>query len=159
MNLFEMTEVEKQLYELFTTGDIPEEAYNDTLESIGIEGKLEDYCHVIGQLDADITMFKNEIERLNAKQKSAQKGIDRMKAALSGYMKETGKEKAKAGTYNLSFRKSEAVIIQDELALPNEFVNTKTTTTPDKAAIKRAIKSGVDVPGAKLQENQNLQIK
>lgn len=159
MNLYEMTEAAKQLYDMFTAGDIPEEAVNDTLEAMGVDGKLEDYCHVIGQLNADMTMYKNEIERLKAKQESAQKGVDRMKAALTGYMQATGKDKAKAGTYNLSFRKSEAVVIRDELALPVEYVKAKTTTVPDKTAIKKAIKNGMEVPGAELQVNQNLQIK
>ena len=159
MNLYEMTEVARQLYDMFAAGDIPEEAVADTLESLGVEGKIEDYCHVIAQFNADIVMIDNEIERLKAKKDAANKGIDRMKAALSAYMQATGKEKEKAGTFSLSFRKSEAVVIKDELALPTEYVKTKTTTAPDKTAIKNAIKSGEVVPGAELQVNHNLQIK
>lgn len=159
MNLYEMTEAARQLYDMFAAGDIPEEAVTDTLESLGVEDKIEDYCHVIGQLNADVIMLDNEIERLKAKKDAANKGIDRMKAALSAYMQATGKEKEKAGTFSLSFRKSEAVVIKDELALPTEYVKTKTTTAPDKTAIKNAIKSGEVVPGAELQVNHNLQIK
>ena len=159
MNLYEMTEAARQLYDMFAAGDIPKEAVTDTLESLGVEDKIEDYCHVIGQLNADVVMLDNEIERLKAKKESANKGIDRMKAALSAYMQATGKEKEKAGTFSLSFRKSEAVVIKDEHALPTEYVKVKTTTAPDKTAIKNAIKSGEVVPGAELQVNKNLQIK
>ena len=137
MNLYEMTEAAKQLYDMFAAGDIPEEAVTDTLENLGVEGKIEDYCHVIAQFNADIVMFDNEIERLKAKKDAAKKGVDRMKAALSAYMQATGKDKEKAGTYSLSFRKSEAVVIRDELALPAEYVKTKTTTTPDKSYQER----------------------
>lgn len=157
MNLYEMTEVAKQLYDMFAAGDIPDEAVNDTLESLGVEGKIEDYCHVIAQFNADVVMFDNEIERLKAKKDAAKKGVERMKGALSAYMQAVGREKEKAGTFTLSFRKSEAVVINDELALPAEYVKTK--TTPDKTAIKKAIKDGAEVPGAELQVNQNLQIK
>lgn len=159
MTLYEMTEAAKQLYDLFTTGDIPEEAVVDTLESLGVEGKIEDYCHVIGQLNADIVMCDNEIARLEANKAAAKKGIDRMKAALSAYLQATNTDKTKAGTFTLSFRKSESVVIKDEMALPIEFIRTKTTTAPDKTAIKNAIKSGVSVAGAELQVNKNLQIK
>ena len=159
MNLYEMTEAARQLYDMYSAGDLPEEAVNDTLEGLGVEGKIEDYCHVIGQFNADVVMFDNEIERLKTKKDAAKRGIDRMKAALSAYMQATNTEKTKAGTFALSFRKSEAVIIKDELALPTEYVKTKTTTAPDKTAIKNAIKSGEVVPGAELQVNHNLQIK
>lgn len=159
MNLYEMTEAARQLYDMFSAGDIPEEAVNDTLESLGVEGKIEDYCHVIGQFNADVVMLDNEIERLKAKKDAAKKGIDRMKAALSEYMRATNTEKTKAGTFALSFRKSEAVVIKDEAAIPAEFIKTKTTTAPDKTAIKAAIKNGQEIAGAELQVNQNLQIK
>lgn len=159
MNLYEMTEAAKQLYDMFASGDIPEEAVTDTLESLGVEDKIEDYCHVIGQLNADISMIDNEMERLKAKKESAKKGVDRMKAALSSYMQATGKDKVKVGTFALSFRKSEAVVISDDTALPEEYLNVKTTITPNKTAIKNAIKSGHEVFGAVLQLNMNLQIK
>jgi len=159
MNLYEMTEAARQLYELFTAGDIPEEAVTDTLEGMGVEDKLEDYCHVIGQLTADVTMFDNEIARLAAKKDAANKGIERMKSALSDYLQATNTEKTKAGTFTLSFRKSEAVVITDEAALPTKYLRAKTTITPDKTAIKNAIKGGAEISGAELQINQNLQIK
>ena len=154
-----MTEAARQLYDMFSAGDIPEEAVNDTLESLGVEGKIEDYCHVIGQFNADVVMLDNEIERLKAKKDAAKKGIDRMKAALSEYMQATNTEKTKAGTFALSFRKSESVVIKNEAAIPAEFIKTKTTTAPDKTAIKAAIKNGQEVAGAEMQINQNLQIK
>lgn len=159
MTLYEMTEAAKQLYEMFTEGDIPEEAVTDTLEAMGVDGKIEDYCIVINELAGDIAKIDVAAKRLAEKKAYAQRGIDRMKAALSAYMTITEKDKIKAGLFNLSFRKSEAVIITDEEALPEEFVKTKTTTAPDKTAIKNAIKSGRTVDGAEIQTNMNLQIK
>ena len=113
MTLYEMTVTATQLYDLFTSGDIPEEAVNDTLESLGVEGKIEDYCHVINQLGSDIASYEAEIERLNAKKQSAKKGIDRMKKALVAYMEVTNTPKVKAGVFDLSMRKSESVVIDD----------------------------------------------
>lgn len=157
--LYEMTESAAQLYELFSNGDIPEEALNDTLEAMGASDKIEDYCHVINQLNSDISMFDNEIKRLQAKEKTAKNGVERMKSALSGYMSATQNTKLKAGVYSLSFRKSESVLIKDLSELPQEYVRIETKRTPDKTAIKTAIKAGQTVAGAELQVNQNLQIK
>ena len=159
MTLYEMTVTATRLYDLFTSGDIPEEAVNDTLESLGVEGKIEDYCHVINQLGSDIASYEAEIERLNAKKQSAKKGIDRMKKALVAYMEVTNTPKVKAGVFDLSMRKSESVVIDDIDKLPEIYVKVKQTTSPDKTAIKKAIKAGEVISGAMLQVNNNLQIK
>lgn len=159
MTLYEMKEAARQLYEMFADGDIPEEAVNDTLEAMGVEGKIEAYCCVINELNGDILKIDKELERLELKKAAANKGIRRLKTALSEYMLAARADKIKAGTFALSFRKSEAVVITNETALPAEFVKTKTTTAPDKAAIKNAIKSGREVSGAEIQTNMNLQIK
>ena len=159
MTLYEMKEAARLLYNMFSAGDIPEEAVIDTLEGLGVEGKVEDYCQVIYQLSADADMYDKEIKRLQAKKKSAESNIDRMKVALSEYMKAANQKKLSAGTFTLSFRKSESVVIKDENALPEAYIKTEIKKSPDKTAIKNAIKNGQTVAGAELQENQNLQIK
>lgn len=159
MTLYEMTEAAQQLYGLFESGDIPEDAVTDTLEGMGVEGKVEDYCHVIHQLDADVDMYDKEIKRLQAKKKAAVNGIDRMKGALSAYMMASQTKKLAAGTFTLSFRKSESVVVTNQDALPEDYIKKEVKLTPDKTAIKTALKAGIAVDGAELQENQNLQIK
>lgn len=159
MTLYEMTAVATQLYDLFTEGEIPEEAVNDTLEGIGIADKVEDYCKVINQLNADVMTIDAEIDRLNAKKQRAKKGVDRMKTALLGFMTATDTTKTSAGTFNLSIRKSKAVVISDLEKVPEKYITVKTTTAPDKKAIKSAIESGEQVEGAAIQINSNLMIK
>lgn len=159
MTLYEMTEAAKTLYELFVNDEIPLEAVQDTLDGMGVENKLEDYVHVIIQLNADLAMLDKEIEKLLAKKARAQKSVDKTKAAALAYMYVTNKEKERAGVFSLSIRKSEAVNITDLEKLPSEYVKAKTTITPDKKAIKNAIKAGAEVAGAEIVENRSLQIK
>lgn len=159
MTLYEMTEAAKTLYELFMNDEIPLEAVQDTLDGMGVENKLEDYVHVIIQLNADLAMLDKEIEKLLAKKARAQKSVDKTKAAALAYMYVTNKEKERAGVFSLSIRKSEAVNITDLEKLPSEYVKAKTTITPDKKAIKNAIKAGAEVAGAEIVENRSLQIK
>jgi hypothetical protein len=52
--------------------------------------------------------------------------------------------------HELISRKSQAIEIDDEEALDPQWLTVTTTTKPDKAAIKEAIKAGQQIPGAQL---------
>jgi hypothetical protein len=52
--------------------------------------------------------------------------------------------------HELNSRKSSAVEIDDEEGLDPQWLTATTTTKPDKAAIKEAIKAGQQIPGAQL---------
>ena len=52
--------------------------------------------------------------------------------------------------HELSSRKSQAVVIDDEEALDPEWLAVTTTTQPDKAAIKEALMAGRQIAGAQL---------
>ena len=74
MNLYEMTQAANELYELLTSGEIDEQTFADTLEAMGTEEKLENYCKVIRQLEYDAEMLKAEKERIDKKKKNVEKG-------------------------------------------------------------------------------------
>ena len=60
--------------------------------------------------------------------------------------------------HELSSRKSQAVVIDDEEALDPEWLAIKTTTQPDKAAIKEALKAGRQIAGAQLLSRRSWRI-
>ncbi len=60
--------------------------------------------------------------------------------------------------HELSSRKSQAVEIDDENALPPEWLAVKTTSQPDKTAIKEALKAGHLIPGAQLVSRRSWRI-
>ena len=68
-------------------------------------------------------------------------------------------EEIKTPLIKLNFRNSESVEITNESQLSDKFLVTKTVVTPDKKAIKDAIKAGEFVEGATISYNKNLQIK
>ena len=65
--------------------------------------------------------------------------------------------------YTLRVGRSTAVIVTDEERVPMDFKKTKTTTTVDKVALKKAIielaDQGVIIDGAYVENRTNLQIK
>ncbi len=100
-----------------------------------------------------------EIKRLSDKKKYLTNATERLKNAVSEAMQHFGIEEIKAPTIKLSFRKSESVEIIDAGLIPDEFMVTKTTQTPDKAALKSVLKDGAEIPGCVLLQKKNLQIK
>ena len=59
----------------------------------------------------------------------------------------------------MSFRRSKTVCVQDETAIPAEYMTEKITREPDKVAIADLLKTGAAVPGCELVERLNLSVK
>ena len=155
MTLYEMKQAAINLYEMLQADEIDEQAYNDTMEGIGADEKLEDYIYVIKQCEADNVAIKTEIDRLKANKEKNDKAIDRMKQAIVDFMKATDQKEAKAGTFNLSLRKSESTVITDETKIPSEYLIPQPPKV-DKTAIKKAIKLGVKVDGAVIEIKESV---
>jgi hypothetical protein len=60
--------------------------------------------------------------------------------------------------HELSSRKSQAVEISDEQALDPAWLSFTTTSKPDKAAIKAALKAGQEITGAQLLSRRSWRI-
>jgi hypothetical protein len=60
--------------------------------------------------------------------------------------------------HELTSRKSSAVVIDDEQALDPEWLTVTTTSKPDKAAIKEALKAGQEITGAQLISRRSWRI-
>ena len=124
-----------------------------------LQEKAINYAYAIKGVEDDVTAINQEIKRLQAMKASKQTAIDRMKEAITTAMQVNGIEKVTSPTLNLSFRHSESVEIDSLDNLPEYFKTVKTTVTADKTRIKKAIKDGQPMKGAKIIENFNLQIK
>lgn len=124
-----------------------------------LQEKAVNYGYVIKQLGHEVNAVNEEIKRLTDIKKRNEKAIERMETAISNAMQLYGIEKVDSSFLKLSFRKSESVEIVNEAQLAAEYLTTKTTTAPNKTAIKDAIKQGVEVEGAIIVTNKNLQIK
>lgn len=158
MTLYEMTAAARALYELFAAEEIDEQTVEDTLESLGVEGKLEDCCKVIRQFEAEAQMFKDEAAKLTTKKDRAEMSIARLKAAIKQFLIISGKDKEKCGLFEVGLRKSQAVNITDEKLIPAEYKIAQPDKV-DKAGIRAVLLEGGRLPGAELQTNQSVQIK
>lgn len=117
------------------------------------------YATVVRMLNSRKSEAEAEIKRLKEISDKLGRAVDRMTNTLSAACQSLGFEKINGLTAAISFRKSEQTIIDNAALLPSEFVKEKVTYTPDKTAIKNAIKAGQDVPGAHVETVNNIQIK
>lgn len=154
--LYELTGVYQQIYDM----DMDDETKLDTLESIDwnedYENKVENYIKVMKNLDADIEARKNEIDRLKKLNDADKSKKERMKTDLATSMELTGHEKVDTTLFKVSFRKSEAVEV-DDLLLPEAY--KVATWKADKKRLKEDLKNGLEILGAELVERKNLNIR
>ena len=124
---------------------------------------LDEYMNKVSYKRQEIAMklvwLEDERVRIQALEESKEKELKRMDNFINFLMQSFWKDKLETNIYKISYRKSEAVEIINEQAIPQEFMKEKTTITPDKTAIKEAIKSWKEVPWASIITKQNLQIK
>lgn len=118
--------------------------------------KVESVALWIKNLSSDAIAYKAEKDAFAEREKAALKKIESLKAWLAGAL-----DGQKFSTWRcaVTFRKSEAVEIEDETLLPPELKTEKITYSPNKTAIKEAIKAGEEIPGCKLVERMNPTIK
>lgn len=164
MNLYELTESMLVVQELLESDEFDEETLADTLEAVEgeYEYKLENYCKVIKNLEADVEALKNEAKRLTDKKKSLENNIDRLKKAMFDSMKSTNTTKVKGSVFTIAIQKNggKAPIIVDVPVsqLPDDLVRIKEEA--DSEAIRKYIEETGDITYAHIGERgESLRIK
>lgn len=155
-SLYELTGQYLEIYNM----ELDEETKLDTLDSIDweteYETKVENYIKVMKNIDADVEARKAEIKRLTKLNKADEKKKDHLKDTLSASMNATGHERVDTPLFKVSFRKSQAVEV-DETVLPEAY--KVATWKPDKKRLKEDLKNGLEIIGASLVERKNLSIR
>ena len=120
-------------------------------------------CAYVLNTDAQAAMIDAHIKLMQAKKKALQNNADRARAALKQVMQLTGVTAIKSddSTFKATLYKErdESIDVFDSLQLPPDYTREiPATYAPDKSLIKKAIKDGYEVPGAKLIKNDRLVI-
>lgn len=159
INMATLYELTGQFLDIYNM-DLDDETKADTLESIDwnsdYEEKVENYIKVIKNNEADIEARKNEIKRLTELNRADERKNERMKEVLKESMDLTGHDRVDTKLFKVSFRKSEAVEV-DDLLLPEAY--KVATYKPDKKRLKEDLKNGLEILGAELVERKNLSIR
>lgn len=161
MNLYEINAALMQAYDDAVdqeTGEIIEnEAYKaiDGLQ-MALEEKTENVLLWIKNLQADAEALKKEKLAFADRQARAEAKIESLKKYVGGVL---DGQKFHTARVSASWRKSEAVeYVGNVFELPEDYIKYSDPTV-DKIALKKALKNGEEIEGARLVIRQNLQIK
>ena len=143
--------------------DLPPEVIADTLESIGgdLEAKAQNVALFARNLESTAAAIKQAEGDMAARRKALERRVQSLKDYLLHAMQSTGIKKIEGPYLRIGVRDNpESVEVFDADQVPAEFMRKPEPppAAPDKAAIKAAIKSGQEVPGAKLTRSQRLDI-
>ena len=156
MTLYEINEQIQKAIELGfdpETGEILDESALEQLQ-LDRDEKIENICLFIKDLKAEAAALDAEKKNLDARASVAKKKSDSLSRYLQAML---DGEKFKTARCSISYRKTSAVIVDDENELPELCVRIK--KEPNKTAIKDYINAGVSVPGANIEDRQSMIIK
>ena len=139
------------------TGEIIDSAALDAL-NMERDAKIEGVACWIKDLKAETDALKAEKQALADRQKKTENKAESLKKWLAFALNGQKFESARAA---VSFRKSKSVEITDinELIMKDDDLLVYQEPKPDKKAIAAAIKSGREVAGVVLVENESVIIK
>lgn len=160
MNLYEITNEQVELNNLLeeSMGELtPELEAALELNRENFHTKAEGYVKAIKNYKADADSIAEEIKKLQAKKKTCENAIERMKTALCGAMQIFDMPKVQLGLFKVSLTNSESVNIIDEEAIPMEFKKVRYEIS--KTELKKAINEGVEIEGAEIRKNTSITIR
>lgn len=164
MHLFELNEKFDAIVAMIEDDDngIDEQVLIDTLESIELDRdlKLDNLATLIERNNAYINAYAEKQKKLQAAKKQLQTANDRFQWYMTQTMDHAGMKELKTENHMLRPRNYNAsVVVDDASVIPDRYMVTKTTVTPNKTAIRKALKAGEEVPGVHVEPTRKTVIK
>lgn len=165
MNLYE---IHSRISAILDAGIVVDDETGEVLADVSdleslqmaFEEKLENTICYYKNLKADAAAIRQEEQALAARRKSNESRAAGLERYIQSCMGSYGLQKFETPRCKASLTHSKSVEIADDVFFslaPQEYVRIKKEA--DKAAIKKAISAGADIPGACIVENERLTIK
>jgi len=157
MNLYELSVAFQEVQNM----ELDPEVMKDTLDSIGgtFENKAENMAKLIRNLESDRLAYKEEEDRLKTKRQAVENKLEWLKTYLKDCMKLTGKTKFKSGVFKFSIQKNPvSVNITNKKIIPEDYLIPQPPKV-NNTTLKKALKDGIEVPGAELKLTEGLRIR
>lgn len=160
MNLYELS---NRFQQLLDQDELTEE---DCKELDSIYADAEEQCvsraKYLRNKQAELDAVVNARKEMQDREKTLAAKIERQESWLLARMVELKFNKITTPLFPISIRTNPVSVNDyDKAAIPEKFWTTKVTETKsiDKAAIKAAIQSGEEVPGADLVQKLRIEFK
>jgi hypothetical protein len=120
--------------------------------------KADGYGSLIKTLESEADAFSTEIKRMEAQKKARLNKVARLKVNLELYMATLKIDHIDGTLFKMVMQKNPPSLkIADENILPENFY--KIVKSPDKVALKEAIKNGEVIIGCSLEQTESVRIK
>lgn len=144
--------------------DLDEQTIADTLESVSgeLEEKATNTAMVIRNLEASAAAIKEAEAGMAARRKTIERRAESLRRYLLDNMVACNMQKIESPYFQIAVRDNPpAVDVFEPGLLPAEYMRQPEPPppAPDKAAIRVVLKSGHDVPGARLTHSKRIDIK
>jgi hypothetical protein len=163
-HLYEIVRHRAEFERLAESGEVDAQTVMDTLESL--DGELNEKA-------VSVAMFSRNLDATAAAVREAGKAmleraarLERRAESIRQYMlyqlQFAQVSKIECPWFTIAIKRNPpAVVIDDEQALPAEYLTQPEPPAPrpDKAKIKDALKAGADVPGARLIQSDRLEVR
>ncbi len=115
--------------------------------------KVDGISHMLAHFESQAQLAADESKRLQARRKYFERLGERLEGYVHRAMDLAGVKKLEGQTTTLSLRIAPAsVLITNFDAIPAEYKEIRTEVVINKDAVKKALKSGAEVPGADLSK-------
>ena len=162
MTSYEIASLILELRSQTEEGLIDEQTFNDTVEAIGADEKLNGLIYAVKRLDAEAEMLKAEKQRIDRELKRQEKNKEALKCFINLIMSATQQKKFEGVAGKLSYRKSKSVEVSSDFIERHQnedYIKKDINYKIDKKALKERLEALEDIDGARIIENNNLQIK
>ncbi len=143
--------------------DLDEATIADTLDGMGgeLQLKAQNVALFARQLDAEAAAIKQWARDAADRAKAIENRAERLRKYLGDCMQLAGVERIDGPGVTLSWRKSQAVVIDEPALLAAEWWRQKPApeAEPDKSRIADALKHGAEIAGAHIEHRRTLTIK
>lgn len=124
--------------------------------------KLENITLYCKNLDAEAQAIKAEEEALKKRRARIEKKAEGLKTLMINSLMANGDKEFESPRCRAKIKETESTKIIDQSKIPEEYIKVKTFEpeyNPDKVAIKKAIKAGIQIDGATIEVNRKLNIE
>ena len=159
MNINEVIQINNQFSLMIENEELDDETIRDTFELIKLEVENNSNNLVAYYKDLDAEIAKNkEVSKIYGEYaRKLERKKENIKKTLTYFMHATNTKEIKTDFAKINFRKSKSVSVYDMSLLPRDCILTKEEAS--RTMIKKMLEAGEDVQGAKLIENESLQIR
>lgn len=163
LTLYQLADEYRALMELAADPDADSESFGAALEAIvgDFEQKAVAVAQVARNLEGFNAQVMDAIKAMAVRADRAKQRAESIREFVKTQMEKTGITKIESPYFVLAMRKNPPrLVVADDALIPSEYLrHVPERYEPDKPAIARALKSGVEIDGCRLESSTRLEIR